>query len=315
MTPTNRGAIRLFRFAGIDVYLHWLWFPVALYIFRARSEPSTPFAWNVVEYLALFGIVLLHEFGHSLACRQVGGRANQIILWPLGGVAYVEPPQRPGATLWSIAAGPLVNVILAPIIFLAAQAMRPVPDAHRLLNVILYIDIGLLVFNLLPIYPLDGGQILRSLLWFPFGQAWSLIVATIVGFIGVIALVLLAIVFRSGWLGVISAFILLNCWGGLRSAIQLLRLKDAPRREGFACPLCHTAPPTGAFWVCGRCQNPFDMFEKQPVCPRCGASYAMTRCFDCGNGSPVEAWMPLGRLRASENMPPAPGETGISSQM
>ena len=65
---------------------------------------------NVLEYLALFGIVLLHEFGHALACRQVGGTADRIMLWPLGGVAYVNPPSRPGATLWSLAAGPLVNV-------------------------------------------------------------------------------------------------------------------------------------------------------------------------------------------------------------
>ena len=60
-----------------------------------------------------------HEFGHALACRQVGGSANQIILWPLGGVAYVNPPQRPGATLWSIAAGPLVNVALLPVLGVA----------------------------------------------------------------------------------------------------------------------------------------------------------------------------------------------------
>ena len=70
----------------------------------------------MLEYLALFVIVLLHEFGHALACRQVGGQADQIVLWPLGGVAYVAPPPRPGATLWSIAAGPLVNVVLVPVL-------------------------------------------------------------------------------------------------------------------------------------------------------------------------------------------------------
>ena len=59
--------------------------------------------------------MLLHEFGHALACRQVGGVANRIVLWPLGGIAYVNPPPRPGAVLWSIAAGPLVNVALVPI--------------------------------------------------------------------------------------------------------------------------------------------------------------------------------------------------------
>ena len=81
---------------------------------RAATERYSSIGWNVAEYLALFLIVTIHEFGHALACRQVGGQANQIVLWPLGGVAYVNPPQRPGATLWSIAAGPLVNVVLAP---------------------------------------------------------------------------------------------------------------------------------------------------------------------------------------------------------
>ena len=94
----------------------------------------------MLEYLALFFIVMLHEFGHALACRQVGGTANQIVLWPLGGVAYVDPPPRPGATLWSIAAGPLVNVALLPILWALgvvsgslgwAQAM---PNAHAWLD-------------------------------------------------------------------------------------------------------------------------------------------------------------------------------------
>src|SRR5579872_5530172 len=111
MTPNlPQRSIRIFRFAGIDVYLHWWWFLVAVYEIQGGARTYSSIAWNAVEYLALFLIVLVHEFGHALACRQVGGTANQIVLWPLGGVAYVNPPQRPGATLWSIAAGPLVNV-------------------------------------------------------------------------------------------------------------------------------------------------------------------------------------------------------------
>ncbi len=84
----------------------------------SRAKSYSSITWNVLEYLALFLIVMLHEFGHALACRQVGGTANQIVLWPLGGVAYVNPPQRPGATLWSIAAGPLVNVAFLVILSL-----------------------------------------------------------------------------------------------------------------------------------------------------------------------------------------------------
>src|SRR6201986_4284695 len=113
MFGTGQGSFRLFQVSGITVYLNWTWFLVALYEIEARKGRYSSVAWNVVEYLALFAIVLTHEFGHALACRSVGGTADKIMLWPLGGVAYVNPPQRPGATLWSIAAGPLVNVVLA----------------------------------------------------------------------------------------------------------------------------------------------------------------------------------------------------------
>src|SRR5208282_4371803 len=119
--PTSRqGAIRLFNFAGIDVFLHWSWFLVAAYEIQLRKGRYSSITWNVLEYLALFAIVTMHEFGHALACRSVGGQADQIVLWPLGGVAYVNPPPRPGATLWSIAAGPLVNVVLLPLLTILA---------------------------------------------------------------------------------------------------------------------------------------------------------------------------------------------------
>ena len=99
MTPTRSGSIRLFRLWGIDVHLHWSWFLVAVYSISNRIPNYTSPVWGVLEYLALFLIVVMHEFGHALACRQVGGRADQIVLWPLGGVAYMAPPSRPGATL------------------------------------------------------------------------------------------------------------------------------------------------------------------------------------------------------------------------
>src|SRR4029077_16760827 len=128
--PTGRqGSIHLFRFSGIDVFLHWSWFLVAVYEIQGRAGGYSSVAWNVVEYLALFVIVTMHEFGHALACRQVGGQANQIVLWPLGGVAYVSPPPRPGAMLWSIAAGPLVNValffVLTPVWILSRSMAWP----------------------------------------------------------------------------------------------------------------------------------------------------------------------------------------------
>src|SRR5712671_4787235 len=139
--PTSRqGSIRLFRFSEIDVFLHWSWFLLAFYEINARKGRYSSIGWNVAEYLALFLIVTLHEFGHSLACRQVGGQADQIVLWPLGGVAYVNPPQRPGAFLWSIAAGPLVNVALVPILKILGILMRSQGLAQEMPNAFLLLQ-------------------------------------------------------------------------------------------------------------------------------------------------------------------------------
>src|SRR5207245_11574742 len=124
MTSTRPGSLRLFRVGGIDLFLHWSWFLAAAFEISGGTKSYSSRTWNVLEYLALFLIVTLHEFGHALACRQVGGTANKIMLWPLGGVAYVDPPPRPGATLWSIAAGPLVNGALLAVSFALAVWAR-----------------------------------------------------------------------------------------------------------------------------------------------------------------------------------------------
>ena len=263
---------------------------------NSRSSSYSSIGWNVAEYLCLFLIVMLHEFGHSLACRQVGGRANQIILWPLGGVAYVDPPPRPGANLWSIAAGPLVNVVLFPILLTLGKLSRSLgwaatmPDFHALLRAVFYINFGLLLFNILPIYPLDGGQILRSLLWYPLGRARSLLVATMLSFVGIAGFIGLAIYTQSLWTGAIAVFMLLNCWGGLQQARALLRLAKLPRREAFACPACKAAPPVGDLWKCAQCAQPFDIFQHQGVCPVCGAQFHVIRCMDCGAANPLAEW-------------------------
>lgn len=297
MPSGRRGSIHLFRLAGVDLYLHWSWFLVAIWEIQGQSGRYTSMVWSVLEYLTLFLIVLTHEFGHAMACRSVGGTANQILLWPFGGVAYVNPPQRPGAMLWSIAAGPLVNVALAPLLFglvVLGKSMgwaESMPDLDTFLNSVLYIDLGLLVFNMLPVYPLDGGQILRSLLWFVLGRGRSLMVATVLGFVGIVGLVAAAAYMRSIWTVAISVFLLLNCWSGLQAARKMLRFAKLPRRAGFACPSCRTAPPIGAYWRCGNCQQMLDTFETGGVCPHCGTQFANSTCLDCGQQRPFGAWV------------------------
>jgi len=295
--PSGRsGSIHLFRFRGIDVFLHWSWFLIALFEINARAGRYTAYYWNVLEYLALFVIVLMHEFGHALACRQVGGNADHIVLWPLGGVAYVDAPPRPGATLWSLVAGPLVNVVLLPILLMLTTMAGALgwavtmPNLAAFLSAVLVIDVVLLVFNILPIYPLDGGQILRSLLWFFIGRARSLLVAVVIGFLGVAAFFFFAFRAASIWLSVLGVFMLLNCWSGMKHALYLLKLGKIPRREGFACPWCKSAPPAGAVWRCANCGSAFDTFATQGQCPHCAAQFPVTPCLDCGHANPVSQW-------------------------
>ena len=310
MLPARQGSFRLFRLFGINVYLHWLWFLAAYYFISVGRGNFSSIGYSIADVLALFLIVTMHEFGHSLACRSVGGKADTIVLWPLGGVAFVSPPQRPGATLWSIAAGPLVNVILFPIllgvVFLVRSMGWPYGNVtqvnlYLLVRQIFYINTALLIFNILPIYPLDGGQILRSLLWFVLGRARSLMVTTIVGFVGVAGLIMLAIWMRSIWFGIMCLFILTNCWNGLMHARVLAKLAAAPRREGFTCPECKVAPPRGELWTCGKCRTKFDTFETLGVCPKCGTQFAATACSECGAMRPIAEWIP-----SSSKPPPVP---------
>jgi Zn-dependent protease len=287
----------LLRVAGIDLHLHWSWFVVAVIELSARTKMYSSLLWNVLEYLSLFLIVLLHEFGHALACRQVGGTANTILLWPLGGVAYVDPPQRPGPVLWSIAAGPLVNVALIPV-FLGLGALcrsaglrDTMPDAHAFLRTAAFINLGLLIFNLLPVYPLDGGQIVRALLWFVLGRARSLMVASSIGFVGVAALGAIAVWLQSFWIGIIAIFVLMSCLQGLRQARALARLAQMERRPEFVCPSCKASPPVGPVWLCQYCRAPFDTFASGAVCPHCGAQFDAMLCVDCGKQHPLGEWV------------------------
>ncbi|MBL8799762.1 MAG: site-2 protease family protein [Planctomycetia bacterium] len=296
MTQPEAGSFTLFRVAGITVFVHWSWFLMAYVQFKLQGEEYSGPAWVVIEYITLFGIVLLHEFGHALACRQVGGSAEQIVLWPLGGIAYVDPPPRPGAWLWSIAAGPLVNLVLVPVTGLlvvlgsAAGWKETFPDLQYYLVSIAVINLMLLIFNMLPIYPLDGGQILQSLLWFAVGRPLSLKIASIVGVVGGVGLILLALAGGSIWMGIMAAFLTYRAAIGFSHAKMLQQIAEMPRRPGLSCPACREGALQGDFWRCPQCGQPFDMIATQGQCPQCSAQFDSILCPQCGRSHPADAW-------------------------
>lgn len=308
MGPAFPGSFRLFRLAGIDVFMHWTWFVVAFLEIQLRAGYYDNGVLNAVEFLALFLIVLLHEFGHAFACRQVGGEADRILLWPLGGVAFVAPPPRPGALLWSIAAGPLVNVALVPVT-LAALAVawglgwqETFSDGWYLACSVAVINFGLLVFNLLPIYPLDGGQILYAALWFFIGRVNALLAVSLVGLFGAACAAGLAVLLRNPVVAILAAFIALRAFVGLQQARAMAHAFAGPRHTGFACPGCNAAPPAGPFWGCDKCGSRFDTFACGGICPGCGRPFPETVCAECRQRYPLRMWQRGGALTTERDI-------------
>lgn len=232
MFEFRNGSMHLFKVFGIRVFLHWSWFALAFIVIYYDMLGMPP-VWALLTYIGLFGIVLLHEFGHALACRSVGGEARTIMLWPLGGIAFVNPPPRPGPVLWSIAAGPLVNVVLMPILgviwlFTAGGTdFNALTGPQQFITALAAINLSLLVFNLLPIYPLDGGQILQALLWFFIGRAKSLRVVSVIGLIGAAVGAVFCILTRETWLFIIALFVGWQAFNGYRMANMLAKHENA----------------------------------------------------------------------------------------
>ena len=200
-----------------------------------------------------------------------------------------------------------MNVVLAPFFFtilafagtLKWQQSRP--NLYIFLFAILTIDLVLLVFNILPVYPLDGGQILRSLLWFVIGRARSLTVATLVGLVGIAGLFLFAIRSGSVWFAVMAFFLVLNCWAGLKHSLHLSKLAKLPHRDGFKCPWCDAAPPQGRFWICPDCSTIVDLFESQGTCSYCDKVAAQVSCVECAHSSSIHDWIIPQKMAAASS--------------
>ena len=169
-----KWAINIGRYLGIDVYLHVTFLLLLGFIATVEGMNGgwTAAIQGAVFLLAIFLCVLLHEFGHALMARRYGIKTRDITLLPIGGLARLERiPDQPAQELWVALAGPAVNVIIAlglAIGLLANGAWHPTvafrladgPFAERLLS----FNVLLVLFNLLPAFPMDGGRVLRALL-------------------------------------------------------------------------------------------------------------------------------------------------------
>ena len=170
-----KWSTRIGQFAGIAVYIHWtFWLLIAWILISHLSQGhGLSVALEGVGFIAaIFGCVVLHEFGHALTAKRYGIKTRDITLLPIGGVARLEKiPDDPRQELWVALAGPLVNVVIAVILIVVLLTMRSfaaVTDVQVVggdfLAKLMLVNVVLVVFNLLPAFPMDGGRVLRALL-------------------------------------------------------------------------------------------------------------------------------------------------------
>lgn len=274
--PLSWG-VPLFRLFGVRIKIHFLFFLVAggLMLRMALME-NQAVAWT--DLLLFWGVlllvvVLIHEFGHVFAARAVGGEAQEVVLWPLGGFASVDVPRRPYAYFLSAAGGPAANIVLCVVAALLLIAGGFWPNLHPLTNpftaelrnyrdgrtyvsyygqpfpapketsdatngnetsseriVVRFTERGLaptwvvwtqrtfylswvlLLFNLIPAYPLDGGRMLQSLVWARRDYERGIRVASCSGFVFGALFLLAAIAVNESLLLALSMFMFLEAW-------------------------------------------------------------------------------------------------------
>ncbi|MBN1218197.1 MAG: site-2 protease family protein [Anaerolineae bacterium] len=212
-------SLRIGRIFGIDIKVHLTF--LLILVWGAFSYGGNAGPWyGMLVTLAIFTLVLLHELGHSVAAKGFGISVRDITLLPIGGIARLERmPKKPVQELIVAVAGPLVNVILALILLPLVVGLmigQSIPFSLRLmtqpgmlglLTFLLGANISLVVFNMIPAFPLDGGRVFRAMLGFFTDYYRATKIAVTVGRVFAFGLGLFAILSMQFWLAIIALFI------------------------------------------------------------------------------------------------------------
>ena len=232
-------SLPLYRAMGIGVRMHLFFIVyVVLELVRSLSTGALGFGFAAILMTSVFGLVLLHEYGHCFACRWTGGEADEVILWPLGGLAMVSPPHDWKSHLITVLGGPGVNAVLllplAGVVWavtgdLSVVVFNPFAPGGALAGLsassdlvywakvalwsLHYANMVLLAFNMLvPMYPMDAGRVVQAVLWRSMGYERSMEIAVVVGFAAAGVLALVGIVFNEVILLALAVFGGLVCW-------------------------------------------------------------------------------------------------------
>lgn len=225
------------RLLGSEIRIHvtFLLFLVWIGVARYIEGGAAAAAESLLLILAIFACVLAHEFGHALAARRYGIRTPDITLLPIGGIARLERmPERPAEEIIVALAGPAVNVVIAAVLFLILGARFDPATLNALDNPgasllaqIAALNLFLVLFNLIPAFPMDGGRVLRALLAMRMGPARATAIAARVG---------QALAFGLGFLGLLGnpmlIFIAIFVYIAATAEAQASSLDDIARRLG-----------------------------------------------------------------------------------
>ncbi len=220
---------------GVKVYVHWTFLILLTWIFVIYSGWGTDLtrgAWGIVFILSLFACVVLHEFGHALIARHFGIRTRDISIYPIGGIASMESmPEKPSQELRVALAGPLVNLVIAFLLWGYLQSTGTMPSLAELslsgitpgaswaFNLFLA-NVILALFNLIPAFPMDGGRVLRALLSFRLDRARATRIAAATGQALAIGFVFFGL-FYNFWLVFIGLFVYLGA--GSEATLETIR--------------------------------------------------------------------------------------------
>jgi stage IV sporulation protein FB len=231
------GSAPMFQVFGLRIRAHASLIVFILAVILFDWDRAFPIQVRALSMAMLMCVVVVHELGHSFVARRLGGEADEVLLWPLGGLIPAEPPHRAMASLLTAAAGPATNLVLcaacgAAFYFLTpTNEMRlaiphaehvlaplnpfhaPAPDFHLQWSDpafyfwwLFYVSYHVLLLNLLPILPLDGGHIIHALLWSVAGNFRAMLVTTTVGMAGAVAGGLAALAFQSWFVAALMVF-------------------------------------------------------------------------------------------------------------
>jgi len=289
----KNGALKVGRVAGVDVFVHWTWAIIVYLYVQDFSKAYTSQWWVAGQIAAFIGMVTLHDAVQIVFGKLAGGTVSEVCISFMGRGSNLVPPQRPGPIMLTYGGGVLAYAamlgVTVPLFVMAYLDKRWNADVAYFSFITLIINCVLLAWTAAPVYPLAGGRILRALLWLVMGRERSLQVACVLGLLGTIGIVVLAVYMQSIWYGIMAVMIGIQCFSGFKEAKMLGLMRKLPRREDVACPHCKEHPI--AVWsIKCPCGEELDPFETRGMCGVCGSVTAFMACPMCTQRSAIVEW-------------------------